>query len=336
MMMRSQVARRWTTAAAIATAALAGLAFPAASVAQGWLVLPFANRSGEASLDWLGDGFALSLEEHLRGAGQATVSHEASRALLAEWRLPAGRGPTLATALKASDQVGAERVVTGRFRVHEGELRVEAEVIDPDEPGVRGEARLEGRLVNLFDLQRRLAKALIKAGEEGLPAERAVRDNAPSPPLAAYEQYVRALVAAQPAQRLQALRQAARSFPSYAILHYRLARELHDAGEEEEALATLRKIGDVRFSLSPEAVLLEAEILLQRGEADPALSAADRALDLRDSAQGRLLRAEALLARGSAEEARAEIARARALGAPAEECEALERRLAVAPRASPN
>jgi TolB-like protein/predicted negative regulator of RcsB-dependent stress response len=333
--MRMKTSRRYFTVAA-AAAALVVLAFPSGSLAQGWLVLPFANRSGEASLDWLGDGFALSLEEHLRGAGHATVPNEAARTLLAEWQVPAGRGATLASALRASDQVGAERVVIGRFRLHEGELRVEAEVIDPDEPGMRGEARLQGRLKDLLDLQRRLARALIKAGEEGLPAGRAVRDSAPSPPLAAYEQYVRALLTPQPAQRLQALRQAARSFPSYALLHYRLARELHDAGEEEEALAALRKIGEVRFPLSPEACLLEAEILLQRGEAGPALTAAERALDLRDSAQGRLLRAEALLARGTPEEARAEIARARALGAPAEECEALERRLAGPPPSSPD
>jgi TolB-like protein/predicted negative regulator of RcsB-dependent stress response len=337
MMMRSQPIRsRLAAIAAAVTAALGAPALSASSLAQGWLVLPFANHSGEASLDWLGEGFALSLDEQLRGAGQTTVPHAAARALLAEWRLPAGRGPTLASALKASDQIGAERVVTGRFRLHEGELKVEAEVIDPDEPGMRGEARLQARLGDLLDLQRRLARALIKAGEEGLATARAVRDNAPAPPLAAYEQYVRALLTPQTAQRLQALRQAARSFPSYALLHFRLAQELHDSGEEDEALASLQKIGEVRFLLSPEARLLEVEIRLQRGEAGSALAAADRALDLRETAQGRLLRAEALVAQGSPGEARAEIARARELGAPAEECEALERRLAALPPTAAN
>lgn len=329
--MQRRTIRRLLAATAAAAAAFGAPALSSGALAQGWLILPFTNQSGEASLDWLGDGFAVSLEEHLRGAGQTAVPHEAARALLAEWRLPAGRGPTLASALKASDQVGAERVVTGRFRLHEGEVRVQAEVIDPDEPGWRGEARVEGRLVDLLDLQRRLTKALIKVGEEGLTTARPVRDNSPAPPLAAYEQYVRALLLPQPAQRLQALRQAARSFPGYALLNYRLARELREAGEEEEALASLRKIGDVRFLLSPEARLLEAEILLERGEPGQALSAIERALELRDSAQGRLLRAEALLGRGVAAEARSEIARARELGAPAEDCEALERRLPASP-----
>ena len=295
--------------------------------ADGWLVLPFANQTGEVSLDWLGHGFAISMEEHLQAAGQTTVSHEKARGLLSEWKVPAGRSLTLASAIKAGEQAGAQRVVTGLFRLKEGEVQVEVQILDPDEPALREEVGEAAKLGDLFDLLRRLNRSILRAGENGLPAQQAIRDSASPPPLTAYEQYVRALIQPHAEQRLQALRQAAHAFPSYPILQYRLAEELHVAGRNEEALGSLERVAETRFALSPEARLLRAEILLERGDNEGAAKAAAAALDLRESYRGRLLRAEALLARGATEEARADLERARTLGAPTEDTEALARRL---------
>jgi tetratricopeptide (TPR) repeat protein len=303
--------------------------------AQGWLVLPFANQSGESSLDWLGNGFAISVEELLRGAGQHTIANQVARGITADWDVPAGRALSLASALKAADQAGADRVVTGVFRLHEGELRVEAQVLDPEAPALRGRVEESARLGDLLDLYRGLARSILRAGEDGLPSQKSVRDSSPTPPLSAYEQYVRALILPQAEQRLQALRLAARNFPNYALLQYRLAEELHEAGRDDEALSSLDRVREVRFSLSPEAQLLRAEILLERGESAPAAAAADAALDLRETYRGRLLRAEALITTGSVEQARTDLERARQLGAPTEDCDALLKRLPAPVPATP-
>ncbi len=93
----------------------------------------------------------------------------------------------------------------------------------------------------------------------------------------------------------------------------------------------------MRFTLSPEAHLLRAEILLTRGDAAAAAAASAAALDLRDTARARLLHAEAALASGALEEARADLERARRLGAPVQELDALTHRLEKAQSAnSPN
>ena len=326
---------RPSAARRLATAMGALLASVSALPAQGWLVLPFANRSGETSLDWLGDGFAISLEEILSASGQTILTHDKAREVVSQWRVPQRHSVTLASALKAADHTSAARVVIGSFVLRDGELRVQGKVLNAEEPAVLGEVEESARLGDLFELQRRLGRALLRAGQEGLSSSQSVRDSSPAPPLTAYEQYVRALIQARPEERLQALRQAAHSFPAYPVLHYRLAAELHEAGKDDDALQSLERLSEVRFALSPEARLLRAEILLERGDAAAAEVAATAALDLRDTYRARLLRAEALLARGQSEPARADLEKARQLGAPAEDADALSRRLPAAAPASP-
>jgi len=304
-----------------------------AARAEGWLVLPFANKSGEMSLDWLGEGFAISLEEQLRANGQITISYDGARDILSDWNIPSGKGVSLASALKAADHAGADRVVSGSFRLHEGELRVEAQVLDPTVPSSMGAVKENARLGYLLDLHRRLGRALLHVGQQGMTSLGAVRDSSEAPPLAAYEQYVRALIERQPGRRLEALRKAAFSFPNYPALEYRLAEALHDAGKEDEALAALEKVKTIRFTLSPEAHLLRADILLERGDAAGAVAAADAALELRDSARTRLLHAEASLATGALEEAKADLERARRMGAPVQDLDALSLRLEKAQQA---
>ncbi|MEE9217450.1 MAG: hypothetical protein V3U98_00085 [Acidobacteriota bacterium] len=327
---RRHAASRMAPACFLAIALAASA--PGIARAEDWLVLPFANRSAEPALDWLGDGFSISIEEQLRAGGQDTVAYDDARSTLFEWRVPRGRATTLASALKAAERFGAVRVITGHFEVQDGEIQVQARVLDPLEPSVAGELNERAKLGNLLDLHARLGRALWNAAREGMPKFRPADKSPEPPPLAAYEQYVRARIENDPAERLTKLRLAGHSFPTYSLLQYRLAEALRDAGRPQEALRILEGLHATRFLLSADAQALEAALHLERGAAPEAEQAIRRSLDLRESASGRLLRAEILLALERPDEAREEIERSRKLGAPEEECEALARRVAAQAR----
>ncbi len=299
-------------------------------LATDWLVLPFANESDEPALDWLGEGIAISLEEHLRSGGQTTIPYDEIRELLSKWHVTRGRSVTLATALKAAEITGVSRVVTGSFRVAEGKLSVDGKVLDPLGPEVLGEVHEKTRLGNLFDLYTDLARAVWRSGRKKMPSFRQLNETVEAPPLAAYERYVRARLEAEPGERLDGLRKAAATFPTYALLQYRLAEALYDAGRQDEALNTLIRLHPARFLLTPEAYLLEGELHFRDENPVAAEQAVVAALEIQDSAQGRLLHAEILLTRGLEDQARRELEQSRQLGISEEEYEALFRRMTAA------
>ena len=299
-----------------------------------WLVLPFANQSDEPALDWLGEGFAISLEEHLRSGGQTTVSYDETRELLSNWNVSRGRSVTLATALKAAEITEVSRVVTGSFTVSDGKLSVEGKVLDPLGPEVLGEVHEEIRLGSLLDLHAGLARAVWRAGRKKMPSFRPLSQTVEAPPLAAYEQYVRARLEMEPGKRLTGLRKAAATFPTYALLQYRLAEALDEAGRQDEALDTLARLHPARFLLTPEAYLLEGELHFRDEDPVAAEQAVLTALEIQDSAQGRLLHAEILLTRGMEDQARSELERSRKLGVADEAYEELSRRMAAAEKES--
>ncbi|MCZ6779552.1 MAG: hypothetical protein O7F16_11395 [Acidobacteria bacterium] len=309
-------------------ALLAGLIFSTWPVQAGdWLVLPFANQSDEPALDWLGEGFAISLEEHLRSGGQAAVPYDETRELLSKWNVPRGQAVTLATALKAAEITGVSRVVTGSFTVAAGKLSVDTMVLDPLGPEVLGEVHEDIPLGNLFDLHAGLARAVWRAGRKKMPSFRPFDQTVEALPITAYERYIRARLEADPGKRLKDLRKAAASFPTYALLQYRLAEALDEAGKQDEALNTLARLHPARFLLTPDAYLLEGELRFRDEDPVAAEQAVLAALEIQDSAHGRLLHAEILLKRGLEDQARSELERSRKLGLADEEYEALSIRM---------
>ena len=61
------------------------------------LVLPFDNRSGDATLNWIGDSFPDTLDKRLNSAGFLTISHDDRAYALDHLGLPAGFRPSRAT-----------------------------------------------------------------------------------------------------------------------------------------------------------------------------------------------------------------------------------------------
>src|ERR1700744_4416760 len=100
--------------AAIAAPALAQSQQPGGRVV---LVLPFDNRSGNPSLNWVGDSFPDTLDKRLNSAGFLTISHDDRVYALDHVGLPPGFKPSRATTIKIAQHLDANYVIVGSYNV---------------------------------------------------------------------------------------------------------------------------------------------------------------------------------------------------------------------------
>jgi len=154
-------------------------------------VVPFTNLAGDPADDWIGVGIAEAVAIDLQTEG-AQVVRAAARAvgLGSEGELEAGR------------RAGADRMVNGAYQRLGDWIRVTARLVDLADGAVLQSATVTGRVVDIFDLQDRVAAGLRGGAGSAVSAPAAGRDAAPGiPPRADSESPVAETVPGAPAAR---------------------------------------------------------------------------------------------------------------------------------------
>ena len=96
------------------------------------LVLPFDNRSGQPTLNWIGDSFPATLNQRLNSAGFLTISRDDRLFALDHLGLPAGFRPTRATTIRIAQTLDADYVIVGSYNVQGERIQVQAQVLEVD------------------------------------------------------------------------------------------------------------------------------------------------------------------------------------------------------------
>jgi len=79
------------------------------------LVLPFENRSGDASLDWLGESFPAIINPRLASAGLFPITRDDRLFALDHLGLPLDFKPSRATTIRIAQTLDADYVISGSF-----------------------------------------------------------------------------------------------------------------------------------------------------------------------------------------------------------------------------
>lgn len=203
--------------------------------AAGILVLPFENASGDPTLQWLGEASAVLVASGLRSRGVPAMSREERVRAFDELHLPMAATLSRATIIKVAELLGARELVAGSFRVKDRELTVQAHVIRIDAGRVQPGVTAQGPLTELFGVHERLVQAL-------RPETSAPADAGQSPPLGAFENYIKGLLAESPSSRAEFLETAIREFPAFEAARLSLWEVRTDEGDHEAALAAIRGI----------------------------------------------------------------------------------------------
>ena len=207
------------------------------------LVLPFDNRTGQPSLEWIREAAAEVLSSRFGSAGFAPMSRADRRYALDHLGLPQGFHPSRATALKLAETLDADSIVVGSYLTDGTGIVAEARLVDV--PHLKMSAAVTARgemrdLIDVFDslawmLTRQLDPGFSVAEETFVAAGKGLR-------LDAFEQYIRGITEPDQAERLSHLNRAVLLDPSFSPAWMALGREDYNGQQYEQAAAAFVKV----------------------------------------------------------------------------------------------
>lgn len=207
------------------------------------LVLPFENRSGNPSLNWIGDSFPDTLDRRLNSVGFLTISQDDRRFALDHLGLPTDFRPSRATTIRIAQQLDCNYVVIGSFNVVNGHIRIQSQVLAVSEFKLSAPVEDAAELNRLYDAENAIAWKVARSIDPKLNiAEQTFLATAGAVPLSAFEDYIRGTNTANPTERLTRLTEAVKIVPDYSSALLALGKEQYAAKDYPAASATLAKV----------------------------------------------------------------------------------------------
>jgi len=234
------------------------------------LVLPFENRSGDPSLDWIGESFPTTINQRLNSADFLTITRDDRMFALDHLGLPLDFKPSRATTIRIAQTLDADYVIVGSFTTSgtAPDLHIEAQTQVLNMSALRLSAPIPdsaplGRLLDLengmaWNLARQMDPAYNVSLTTFLAASAGLQLNA-------FEDYVRGLVDRTPADAMQHLTKAVQLQPNYAAAILALGKMQYANEQYEQAAVTLANLpeGD---SLALEAGFYRGLALFNSGK----------------------------------------------------------------------
>lgn len=249
-------------------------------------VLDFANVSGDRELAWLSSGIAETVTNDLRATSPLRVV-DRMRVVEAVRR----GGPDL-SALRA--ELHLDLAVVGSFQRSGARLRITARVVDAASGEATAEAKADGPLEQVFELQDRIVSQFAEALRIGTKQPRSLGDTSS---LEAYRAFtegrvrLESLDASEVPAAIADFERAIDLDPRYAAAHVGLANarfwqyEMSRARNQPEGGLLARAVDHVRRAIELERDLADAYatlsfLLMSGGRAAEALTAGRRAVAL--------------------------------------------------------
>ncbi len=216
---------------------------PATPAGRVVLVLPFENRSGNASLNWIGDSFPDTLDRRLNTSGFLTISHDDRTFAYDHLGLPTDFRPSRATTIQIARQLDANYVVLGSYTVTSNRIAVQARTLSVDGLRLAPPVEDSADLPRLFDAENAIAWKVARSIDPRFSVAESTFVAAPGAvPLPAFEDYIRGTDATSPAERLERLKAAIAVSPQYGSALLALGKEQYNERNFAEAATTLSKV----------------------------------------------------------------------------------------------
>ena len=222
--------------AALAAALVAGPAPARGQAPSGRiLVMPF-DTGREPSIVWLGEAASVLLADDLNAYGVAAIPRAERQEAFEQLQVPPVTTLTDATVIRIGQLLGAAEVVTGSVRLDGEVLSVHA----------RGVALVSGRISHTIDERGSAAElfAIFDRIARAFAPEGAAAAGRQMPPLAAFESYIKGLLAETSSVAVAYLRAALEADPTYDRARLALWDVYADQGDHAQALAALKGIAE--------------------------------------------------------------------------------------------
>jgi tetratricopeptide (TPR) repeat protein len=203
------------------------------------LVLPFENRTGQPNLDWIGSGAADIFNRRLDAAGFLTIGRDDRLYALDRLGLPLNFRPSRATTIRIAQLLDADFVIIGNYTLTGQQLGASARILNLHQLTLRQPITEQAGLNNILDTFNRLAWDTARkldptysvAEQTFLAADGPLRPGA-------FENYIRGMIAEEPADRISHLREAVRISPGFTPARLELGRAYFANQDYDDAAAT--------------------------------------------------------------------------------------------------
>jgi tetratricopeptide (TPR) repeat protein len=201
------------------------------------LVMPFENVTRDAKIFWLSEAAAVLLTDDLNAMGARAITREERHEAFDRLQVPPAAALSDATVMRLGQLVGAAAVVVGTLRLDNDALIIEARQIAIDTARVRYSVNERGPLSELFANFERVARQLVPTTSRTV--EEVERQH---PPAAAFESYIKGLLAESPKTAIGYLRAALESQPNFDRARLALWAAYSEQGDHQLAANSLTAI----------------------------------------------------------------------------------------------
>jgi tetratricopeptide (TPR) repeat protein len=235
-----------------------------------FLVFPFENTGASARLEWIGEGLEELTIQQLSAAGQQVYSHDGRLSEMDRYGLPSSGRLSRATMLHIAQEMDADYVVFGGYDSDGKTIKVSARLLRVSPVSLLPVIEESDELASLMQLQAKLTWWLLGTCNHGYPLSLAEFSKLQRPlGLAAFEQYIRGLLANDDETRLRDLKEAARLEPDWPEPAFAIAEAYFLRNDCGAALPWFAKIPPAN-SRRTEATFATGVCRLRLGQPDKA------------------------------------------------------------------
>jgi tetratricopeptide (TPR) repeat protein/TolB-like protein len=235
-----------------------------------FLVFPFESAGTSPRLDWIGEGLEELAIQRLSAAGQQVYSHAGRLSEMDHYGLPSTGKLSRATMLHIAQEMDADYILFGEFNSDGKTITVDARVLRVSPAALLPAVVESGPLASLIDLHTKLIWGLIGRCDRKYPLSLAEFSKLQQPlSLAAFELYIRGLLANDDESRLRNLKEAARLEPDWAEPAFAIGEVYFQRNECGAALPWFAKVPATHAS-SVEAKFATGVCRLRLGQPDKA------------------------------------------------------------------
>lgn len=207
------------------------------------LVLPFENRTGQPSLEWLREAAPEVLNTRLSAAGFSPISTADRLYAFDHLGLPPNYQPTRASSLRLAQTLDVDSIIVGSYITNGTGIIVEAQLIDVPHLRMSPTVTAKGEMNDLLKIYDQLAWQLTRQLDPSFPvAEQTFITASAGLRLDAFEQFIRGVTESDHTERLEHLRRATLLSPNYSRAWMALGRELYSSEQYETAAAAFAHV----------------------------------------------------------------------------------------------
>jgi Tfp pilus assembly protein PilF/TolB-like protein len=229
---------------------LAALAVPSSAqenpgaphVSRLLLIIPFENTSNAPGTDWISESFPEVLSTRLGPSGFFIMGRDDRLNAFDKLGIPPGAKPSRATLYQVGQQLDADYLVMGDYRIDQSTITAHARLMDMERLRLSPEFTESGPLTNLIPIQTALAWDILNTLTPGVPAKEAFVARFPAQRPDVLENYVRGITALNDQEKIKYFKEVLQLDLTHALAMLQLGKSYYKARDYESAASWLARI----------------------------------------------------------------------------------------------